>query len=447
MATLAGTAANDQLFGTAERDSIIGLAGHDLLDGGDGNDTIDGGAGFFDRLYGGAGGDYFAGFRDDDGVLTQVNYPLTNRHLGSMATLAMNNIANNLDVTLGVHGYRFWRRNWEAISPELETPYYDDRTMKDEVSGFAKAEYRVGGFTLAADVQVRGVTMTFLPDLSWLEPGTQIPVQDWFFVNPRFGVTYQLSREAHLFASAGHTGREPTRFDLLGGTMVNEANVDVLLNPGTVKAESVTDVELGYRHHAAQWSVEANGFAMFMTNEIAPIGQYIDQWFVQLRKNVPKSQRLGLEFVGSVQPIPQLGITAQATWMTSNIDSYTPENTGVDTTYVNVEAVLTPNVIATVAVDYAPVEPLTITGTVRTVGKQWLELSNNPQLTLDAFTVVDLGVTWKAFGRHRLGITVHNLFNETYAATGATTFWEGATVPAVFMQASRNVMVLLEVTL
>ena len=219
-----------------------------------------------------------------------------------------------------------------------------------------------------------------------------------------------------------------------------------MLNPGTVRAEYATDIELGYRLGTSAWSLDVNGFAMFFDDEIAPIGQYIDQWFVQLRKNVPSSQRMGVELQTSVQPMAGLTLSLTGTWMTTNIDEFTPDD-GTDTTFTNVEAVLTPNVMGSFTVAYAPIEPLSFRATVRHVGQQWLELTNDPSLVLSAFTVVDLGASWTLLDRYRVGFNLNNILDEWYATNGATTFFEGATVPAVFIQAPRNIMLLLEVNL
>jgi Ca2+-binding RTX toxin-like protein len=58
MATIKGTAGNDNLQGTAANDLLQGLAGDDTLNGLDGNDTLDGGIGN-DSLIGGNGNDTY----------------------------------------------------------------------------------------------------------------------------------------------------------------------------------------------------------------------------------------------------------------------------------------------------------------------------------------------------------------------------------------------------
>ncbi len=65
LATIRGTAGNDNIVGTAGDDVIIGLTGNDTIDGGLGNDTICGGDGW-DTVYGGGGADKIFGDAGND---------------------------------------------------------------------------------------------------------------------------------------------------------------------------------------------------------------------------------------------------------------------------------------------------------------------------------------------------------------------------------------------
>ncbi|RPI68438.1 MAG: hypothetical protein EHM43_04865 [Ignavibacteriae bacterium] len=393
--------------------------------------------------YGGAGGDYFSGFRDTSGVLTQINYPLTNRHLGAMAIV-------NLDdrYTFGVHAYRFWRRNWEAVTPELESPYYDDRTTKTEVSAFAKASVAFDSFELFGDVQLRSVVMAFSPDARYVPQGTMIPDHSWLFINPLAGLRYHITEAASAYVSAGYTGREPTRFDLLGGTQINEANLDVLLNTDAVRPEYALDIEAGVNLRTSMFTLDATVFSMHFTDEIAPIGQYIEQQFVQLRKNVPTSRRQGLElgFTVGAEESP-LVLSVMSTWMKAVIDEYAPENIGVDTVFTNVRPVLTPELMGSATLRWKPVQQFWIQGTVRYVSEQFLELSNQPTLVLDPYTVLDARVSWSFWNDHRISLAANNLLGEVYAANGATGYLGTDVVPTLFMQAPLNFVVSLELHL
>lgn len=415
------------------------------------------------QLYGTtAGGDYFSGFRDSVGTLTQINYPLTNTSFGGMAFVELDD-----RFTFGIHGYRFLRHNWETVSPESKTPYYEDSTSKVEFSGFVKADLPLGDLALYGDVQVRHVTMSFMPDMRYIPAGTSIPDHSWLFINPRIGARYTVAPSFSTYVSAGYTGREPTRFDLLGGTQINEANLDVLLNTNTVRPEYALDFEAGVKFTSSVFSADVTAFSMHFTDEIAPIGQYIEQQFVQLRKNVPTSRRQGVElgltvdllginkavfegvsvgdFVGGEAGTLMLNVTG--TWMHAVIDEYAPENLGIDTVYTNVRPVLTPDFMMSISLRWTPLRALEFEGTMRLVGEQFLELTNQPYLVLDPYAVLDVRASYVFSKFLAVKLAFYNVTSTLYAANGATGWYGDQVVPTLFMQAPFNMVGTVELTL
>lgn len=389
---------------------------------------------------GGAGGDFFTGFRDTSG-LTLLNYPLENRHYGAMASID----ARMSDLTLraGLHAYTFRRRNWETVAPEFNRPYYDDRTTKNELSAFARAEYALGALSFLADVQVRNVSLSFsTPDmLSFTEA---FPVHRWTFVNPRVGARYALSSESDVYASFGRTSREPTRFDLLGGTQLTDGNLPVIRTPNTVRPEHVNDLELGFRTASDNISLDVTAFAMFFTDEIAPIGPYIDQLFVQLRKNVESSRRLGIELLSTIRLHRTLHADIAATLMTSNVARFAPENIGVDTVFTNVTPVLTPSTQVLATLRYQPLDRLSVEAGVRYISSSFTDLTNAAGLVLPEVVDVNARVWWNIMGEHRIGVMANNVLDRMIVTNGGSTFDGTSTVPTYFVQAGRNFMVMLD---
>lgn len=414
-------------------------------------------AAFSTMVYaGGAGGDYYSGFRDSTGSLTQINYPLSNRQYGVLATITMPSVADNLDLTAGVHGYLFNRRNWETVSPEDLRAYYADSTEKNELSGFVKFNWLLNPnesfpqYTVQGDVQLRTVRMNFYPDPS-TEVGNGIPTHTWNFLNPRIALGVKLDNVNDLYASIGSTGREPTRFDMLGGTQITPANIHVLLAPNTVKPEYVIDAEIGYRLQTRESSagspnlqLHVNGFFMQFTNEIAPVGQYIDQYFVQLRTNVPSSKRYGVEAEFRCNLPANLTITAQGTAMQSSISSV--YIAAIDSTVNNVQGVLTPNLISTAQLAWDPLHWIGADIGLRTVSSSYLELTNNSRLMLDGFALIHASLRLQ-FSSYRLVLQGNNLGNVKYATNGGVDYSTGAATPSVFMQATRNVWLMVEASL
>ncbi len=396
--------------------------------------------------YGRAGGDFFSGYRDENSTLVQINYPLQNNHLGVMSALEIEDVLTGLDASVGVHAYTFERRNWEYVSPESARPYYDDRTTKNELSGTLRVKYHGESWEAFADVQVRSISMMFTPDERSIGSGVEIPNSTWFFINPRLGLRYDVATNANVYASFGRTGREPTRFDLLGSTQINQANLAVVQNPGTVRPEFVNDIELGARFQASYGYLDVNAFAMFFTDEIAPIGPYIDQQFVQLRKNVPTSSRRGIEIEGSVLLIAdRLWFDLNGTVMQATVDEYQPENLGFDTVYTNVRPVLTPSLQTNATLRFRPIEPLEIHLAARYVGESYADLTNAPSVVIPSFTQVDARLWWNVAGKHRVGVMANNLFNAFVVTNGGSAMAEGVLVPTYFVQATRNFVVMLDI--
>lgn len=395
--------------------------------------------------YGGAGGDFFVTFPDESQALSQLNYPLRNDHVGAYTTYMNSDVGGGIGLTAGLHAYTFRRRNEESLQPDLATPYYSDRTTKIEMSAFVKLRKALGSLQLNAEVQSRYVAMTFTPDVRFIPQGEPaFPTHDWLFVNGLVGAEWALTDDLSLWASVGVTHREPTRFDLLGGTQINEANINVIRRPGTVRHERVTDVEYGLRHRSFWGTVAVNGFFMRFSDEIAPIGQFIEQQFVQLRKNVPASTRLGVEVDATVSVHENVRIVASGTVMRASIDEYSPENADVGTLR-NVAAVLTPSVLGNVAVVATPFEGLDVEVSARHLGAMWLELTNDATMQLPASTVLNARLGYVFSNAIRANLHLYNVLDALYATNGATDTVDGRLRALWFVQAPRSVVIAVEV--
>lgn len=391
--------------------------------------------------YGGAGGDYFSGFRDSNSILTQINYPLDNRHIGAMANITSIGLAEGLRVEGGLHVYQFNRRNWETVSPENRSPYYDDRTVKREESVYARATYSIKAWQFYADVQARSVSMRFVQDVPNMVSAMDLPVHTWFFLNPRVGARYTLDDASEVYVSFGQTGREPTRFDLLGATQINDANVGILRVQNTVRPEFAMDLEAGYRLQGTNGRLAANFFLMRFQDEIAPIGPYIEQQFVQLRKNVARSRRIGVEVEGLYKPHHTLSVEGNVTWMSSRVDEYVPENVILPVVYNNVFPVLTPNLLGNVMIRYSPVQLFSVDVAARGMSRSFTDISNAASATLPAFLQLDARLWLNVLDGVRVGLHVNNVTNAFVVTNGGSVLGDGGLESTYFVQAGRNVMI------
>ncbi|MGB3780597.1 MAG: TonB-dependent receptor [Tunicatimonas sp.] len=405
--------------------------------------------------YGAAGGDFPAGFSaplntfsangsdttfTTTDQFTQFNYPLFNHHYGLMSSVGHTSEDGRWELNGGLHAYTFRRENREAVIPDNVNPYYQDRSRKDEFSAFAKVSYSKNNWLLFADLQLRAVELGLQADTAFLGQPAPIPDRQWFFVNPKVGVTYSVSTQTNLYASYGHSGREPTRFDILGSTQINAFNLASVLDVTAVKAEYVNDFEAGGRFQTERLSGQANLFYMQFTNEIAPIGQAIPEGFVQLRKNIASSYRRGLELEWQYRLFPALSFVGNLAYLQSNIDTFNPEDE--ERVYRNVEPIISPSWIANGALQYQT-KPFSVALNARYVSESFLEPTNRPDLTLPAFFVLDARASVRFLKNQEFSLHLDNLLNETYYAYGQPIDAGGGLVPGYFVQAPFSVYALL----
>ena len=390
--------------------------------------------------YGGAGGDFPSGFSDEDGNFSQTNFPLFNNHYGFMTYLNHTSYNGRLSVNGGLHAYTFQRENIEAVVPTIAEPYYQDQSQKDELSLFGKVSYELDKLLLFADLHFRTVSLSLTPDEAFLGQPASIPDRNWTFLNPKVGVTYRFMPLIDAYTSFGRSGREPTRFDILGSTQINTFNLASVQDVNLVKPEFVNNWEAGVRIHRGKVSGHAHLFYMQLENESAPIGENIPEGFEQLRKNVPNSYRRGVELAWKYNFIPRWTFSGNTTYMQSNIDEFAPE--GADEVFRNVQPIISPEWLFNGAVGYQATDWLRAALKARYVSESFLEPTNQPDLILPSFFVMNAQLTAQ-FHQHELSIFANNLFDTQYYSFGQPVLYEGQTVPGYFVQPPRHIYAIL----
>jgi iron complex outermembrane receptor protein len=409
--------------------------------------------------YGAAGGDYPAGFNVTDTIydsnnpdgyylqesLVQINYPLFNDHYGFISYYNFHSKNQKLDLNAGMHLYTFQRQNLENIIPDNADPYYDERSWKNELSIFAKANYNFGQLSLFADFQFRTLKLEINPDDTML-PGILNIVKNWTFVNPKLGINYSLDKEKNLYLFYGYSGREPTKIDILGGFQLNSSNLESVLSDD-VKPEYVHDIEGGFRIDEKRFSGQINAFYMNFKNEIAPIGKYVPEGFIQLRKNIPASYRTGIELNWNWNFISSFDFNGNATFMKSQIEEYAPEDD--PQVYTNVTQPFSPNFMAKAALVYRFRKLFDIEISGRYVGESYLEPTNQQNLILPSFFVADMRFGINFYKENRFEIFFNNVFDKQYFTYGAPVDpnYNGNIQPGYFIQPPRNLFMQLTLKL
>ncbi|MBS0000786.1 MAG: TonB-dependent receptor [Cyclobacteriaceae bacterium] len=405
--------------------------------------------------YGAAGGDFPAGFYVTDSIydpagtgqyvleerFTQINYPLFNDHIGLTSYYHFITPDEKLNFNTGIHLYTFQRQNLESVIPGDADPYYDERSRKNELSLFAKAEYRLERWSMLGDVQIRTLDLKINPDDNLL-PGEPSVTKTLTFINPKIGISYILDQEKDFYAYYGFSGREPTKVDILGGFQLNPSNISSVKSDD-VKPEYVHNFEGGFRLNDGKLKLTINGFLMKFRNEIAPIGAYVPEGFIQLRKNIPSSYRTGLEMDWSWDFLSFFRFDGNATFMKSRIELYDPvEDPNI---YQNVIQPLSPDFLGNAGLTYHFRDIFEIEISGNFMSESFLEPTNQDALKMPGFFVSNARFSVNFLKKHSVQLYMNNLFNERYFTYGAPVDpdFDGLTEPGYFVQPPRNFYAML----
>lgn len=348
----------------------------------------------------------------DIGAPTFWRFNLDHVWYGLLSTLQWQ--GDGFAVSAGAHASDYARDHFANITPDTRTRVYDNTGHKQEQSAFVKGSVTRGALDYHADVQVRRAAFRYTPSA-----GTTFaaPHLAWVFVNPKVGVTWRATPVLELFASLGQAGREPTRSDMFAGNDdLDDASAAAILPLNRVAPERLTDLELGARWRRGGLSASLNGFAMQFRNEIAPIGQLTPQGN-QLRANVARSSRIGVEGEAAWRAHPTLLVTGNAMLMRARIAEYTDEGTGQR--FRDVPPLLSPAIVANAQAAWTPRTAVELALTLRHVGESQLANDGNAAFVTPAFTVADLGASF-GLGRPTLRVQVQNLFDAVAYASGYT---------------------------
>jgi iron complex outermembrane receptor protein len=192
---------------------------------------------------------------------------------------------NALDVSAGAFysyydGDHFGEILWSEFPTgyNYEDRYYEGNGKKREISMCEKATYRFNKqWSAFADLQgrfLRHETTGLTSDRELLEVDVT-----YDFFNPKAGLSFQLNDRNQLYASYGRANREPRRSDFEQGLFI---------------AETLDDIELGWRFSSAKTKVNTNIYYMDYKDQLVLTGA-IDDVGAPIRATSGSSYRLGIE--------------------------------------------------------------------------------------------------------------------------------------------------------
>lgn len=333
---------------------------------------------------------------------------------------------DNLDLNFGVVGNQYYGRHYGNVRDVFfaEIPqheYYRNRSVKNEVAGFAKALIKVNNFEFFGDLQLRNIDYDTKILMEGDDEGANLK-KNWLFFNPKAGVNYKLGN-GKVFISYAHAQREPNRDDLI-------SNNDV-------KSESLHDVEAGIEKQFGPVAFTANLYYMYYLNQLVLNGQ-ISNIGEFIRTNSGKSYRRGVEVGALAKLSKQWEVSGNVSLSQNrNLDFRIENESGINN-LGNTEISFSPNVIANVSLKFNPTKNFHFALMNQYVGKQYLDNTETQSLLLKDYFLTDFNVQYDfKISKHdvALKLLVNNIFDQKYVNNGYV--YNG---PVYFAQAGTNFM-------
>jgi len=175
---------------------------------------------------------------------------------------------------------------------------------------------------------------------------------------------------------------------------------------------------------------------LVLTGELDNVGNPI-------RANVGKSFRTGVEASGLVKFADKLSWNVNATWsMNRNVDYVFTDLSGQQVTK-NTAIILSPSWIAGSQLSWNVLPNFTAALFTKYVGKQFLDNTENDDLSLDPYLVNDIRLSYtlqpKGIKGIDLSLLVNNILNVEYSYNGAV--WDGYAY--YYPQAGVNFMAMM----
>ncbi|MFP3592345.1 TonB-dependent receptor [Chryseobacterium sp. SIMBA_038] len=333
----------------------------------------------------------------------------------------------NLDLNFGAVANQYYGRHFGNVTgvflPQInESEYYRNRSVKSEVSGFAKALFKVNNFEFFGDLQLRNIDY----DIKILKDGDGEGgnlTKNWLFFNPKAGVNYRIGN-GKVFLSYAHAQREPNRDDLTADN--------------NVKAEKLHDFEAGLEKQFGILSVTVNLYYMYYVNQLVLNGE-LNNVGAFIRTNSGESYRRGIEIGALAKLSKQWEISGNVSLSQNRNQDFKIENEALVRDLGNTQISFSPDVIANLGLKFNPNKNFQFALMNQYVGKQYLDNTEDKNLQLKDYLLTDFNAQYQfkiANNDVALKLLVNNIFNKKYVNNGAV--YDGE--PYYFSQAGTNFM-------
>jgi len=333
-------------------------------------------------------------------------------------TYSLNHKKNKLNLIIGgaynkYSGQHYGNIIWAeyASNGSFEHEYYRNIATKFDNNVFVKSDYQVSKKTLVfIDIQLRNIDYEFNGnDVDGSLKTQNIEID---FLNPKFGLTYNLSKNQILYGSYAVANKEPNRADYIESSP-NSRPIH----------ETLYDTEIGYKYTNRRLVFNVNLFNMNYDNQLIKTGEINDVGYFT-SKNIKSSFRRGAEVEGAFIVNEKLNISGNLTISENKVDSFTQHIDNWDTWgqsqifHENSDLAFSPNIIWAAQANYKLNKRTRVIFNSKYVGEQYIDNTSSRERMLNDYLISNLQVDYHfnnyLFKEAKISFLINNLFDIEY---------------------------------
>lgn len=401
---------------------------------------------------------------------------VTKNHLGWITQFNLRQKRSAL--TLGSYLSTFNSDHWGEIKEIIDAgnlpieyhsgqDYYNYKGEKQYITFFANEHYKINSkFNLMANLYFQHINYKFDQSEEGNFTGEYLNSYelDYNFINPRFGMNYNISDAVNIYGNFSIAQREPTDDELydiwdgpddLGIAPLFAVSDTVFTDNGDikrinwtepfVKEEKLTDYEFGLGYSAGLWELDLNGYWMNFTDEIVAYGG-VDDEGSPIRGNADKTVHRGVEFSAKVQLPTNFEMKGNFSYSDNYFEKFIKKDwTGDDDLSGNTIAGF-PSILSNLNLRYK-YNPITANMQLQYVGKQYLDNTQNEDRIIDPYKVLNVSIIYtlkELSNKLALTFKINNILDHEYETAGYYDSWSEKNF--YWPAAGRNFITSLRIT-
>ncbi len=326
-------------------------------------------------------------------------------------------LGGGYNIYKGFHyGSVIWLERRSPFEGQSALGFYESTSKKTDFNIYEKINYALSKNVNAyIDVQYR--------QIAYNTEGIDRRKRDitralnYHFFNPKIGFLLGNTEGGQLYASFGIANREPNRND------ITDAEKNKI-----PQSERLSDAELGWRLKTDKAQLGFNGYYMTYKNQLVITGN-INDVGEQIRQNVPKSYRAGVEVEAAYALGTQWQLNWNAAFSQNKVIDFTENRDNWDTGSQDIikhgktNLALSPSTVLNSEIVYMPIKSdkydISLSLSTKYIGKQYLDNTSNDNTILPSYGYTDFKIYyqthWGLIKNVTFKLLVNNIFDAKYA--------------------------------